>query len=69
MSYEIIFKSSFKNEETDSTLKSAQLSNCLFITIKDSKSINPNGEGIFLDKKTAIKLAKELRKQISFLED
>lgn len=69
MALEIKFISSVQNNETDSELIVKTTSKFIFITLKDKQSKNPFGECIFLDKYTASKLAKELRKQISFLED
>jgi len=68
MPHEIIFKSTDRS----------QLYSELFLTINDYNEIfidvynqNDVGDGmaIMLEKESAIKLAKELRKMISFLED
>jgi hypothetical protein len=69
MSVEIKFLSSVRNEETDAELTIKNVANSIFIVIKNNSSPHKNSESIFLDKYTAAKLAKELRKQISFLED
>jgi hypothetical protein len=69
MAVEIKFLSSVRNEETDAELTIKNVANSIFIVIKNNSSPHKNSESIFLDKYTAAKLAKELRKQISFLED
>jgi len=69
MAIEIKFLSSVKNDETDSELTIKKAGDSIFMVIKDKKSKHEFGECIFLDKYTASKLAKEIRKQISFLED
>lgn len=67
MAVEIKFLSSVINAETESELTIKIAGDSIFMVIKDKRSIRKNGECIFLDKYTASKLAKELRKQISFL--
>jgi hypothetical protein len=69
MAVEIKFLSSVINAETESELTIKIAGDSILMVIKDKRSIKKNGECIFLDKYTASKLAKELRKQISFLED
>ena len=69
MAVEIKFLSSVINAETESELTIKIAGDSIFMVIKDKRSIKKNEECIFLDKYTASKLAKELRKQISFLED
>lgn len=66
MAYQIIF-SSTERSSSDSTLMVQVTSfNELFIEI-NTEGFPPSY--VCLDKETSIRLAKELRKQISFLED
>lgn len=66
MAYELVFKS-VPNEKVEAQLiVRANQYNNIFIEI-DMFDYPP--AFIQLDKETSIKLAKELRKQISFLED
>ena len=70
MSYELIFKSTERSDLDSILFFHVNQFNEIFIEIKDPTSNNPiNFHYICLEKNSAIKLAKELRKQISFLED
>ena len=68
MAYELIFKST-ERSEVDSTLTlHVNTFNEIFIKIDDNNAPFSDCLHICLEKESAIKLAKELRKQISFLE-
>jgi hypothetical protein len=65
MAYELVFSSTERSNLNSTLITRVNIFNEIFIEI--------NNEGyppsfICLDKETAIRLAKELRKQISFLE-
>lgn len=66
MAYELVFKSVPDEKIEGQLIVRANQFNHIFIEI-DMYDYPP--AFISLDKETAIKLAKELRKQISFLED
>lgn len=70
MAYELVFQSTERSEiETNLIVRNNQF-NEIYIEIADPKSEHDyNYQYICLEKDAAIKLAKELRKQISFLED
>jgi exosome complex RNA-binding protein Rrp42 (RNase PH superfamily) len=67
MPYELIFKGE-QNDPTQLTV--AVVNSRIDIMLYDPTcDEQQNCTSIYLDKDTAIKFAKELRKQISFLED
>jgi len=69
MSYQIIFHSTTRSECPATLTVEATDFNEIYIEIKDTEAQHDlNYQYICLDKETAIKLSKELRKQISFLE-
>lgn len=69
MAYELVFQSTERSEiETNLVVRCNQF-NEIYIEIADPKANHDfNYQYICLEKESAIKLAKELRKQISFLE-
>lgn len=69
MAYELIFKSTERSEVDSSLILDTNKFNEIFIRIDNNESSFSDCLHICLEKKSAIKLAKELRKQISFLED
>lgn len=68
MAYELVFTSTEKSEIDALMIVRANINNEIFIELTDSLKDYPP-RFICLDKETAIKFAKELRKQISFLQD
>ena len=68
MAYELVFKSTIKSEIDASMIVRANVNDEIFIEIYDNLKEYPT-RFICLDKETAIKFAKELRKQISFIKD
>ena len=66
MAYELVFKTSNRHFLQKKLTVFAVQSNELLIEIEPEDS---PGACIHLDKQTAIKFAKELRRQISFLKD
>lgn len=70
MAYELVFQSTERSEISTNLVVRNNQFNEIYIEIADSKSYHDyNFQYICLEKDAAIKLAKELRKQISFLED
>lgn len=70
MAYELVFQSTERSEITTNLIVRNNQFNEIYIEIADPKNLNDcNFQYICLEKEAAIKLAKELRKQISFLED
>jgi len=69
MAYELIFKSTERSEVDSSLILHTNKFNEIFIRIDNNESSFSDCLHICLEKESAIKLAKELRKQISFLED
>ena len=69
MAYELIFKSTERSEVDSSLILHTNKFNEIFIRIDNKESTFSDCLQICLEKEIAIKLAKELRKQISFLED
>jgi hypothetical protein len=67
MAYELIFKSTERSEAQTSLLLKANQFNEIYITIENDSNFS-DGAHICLEKESAIKLAKEIRKQISLLE-
>lgn len=69
MSYQIVFRSTVRSECPATLTVEATGFNEIYIEIKDTEAHHDlNYQYICLDKETAIKFSKELRKQISFLE-
>jgi hypothetical protein len=68
MAYEIVFKTTTRSDIDAQMVVRATTNNEIFIEITDEER-NMSVSCIFLDRETAIKFTKELRKQISFLED
>ena len=66
MAYELVFKNVQEDGVEAQLIVRANQFNNIFIEID---MMDYPASFISLDKETAIKLAKELRKQISFLED
>ena len=70
MAYELIFQSTERSEEKTNLVVRCNQFNEIYIEIADpTVKYDFNFQYICLEKESAIKLAKELRKQISFLED
>lgn len=70
MAVELKFTSTERTTDNRFLIVFANKCNQIYIEITDPiKDEFQNSQIIFLDKETAIKLAKELRKQISMLED
>ena len=70
MAYELIFQSTERSEEKTNLVVRCNQFNEIYIEIADPTAKHDfNFQYICLEKESAIKLAKELRKQISFLED
>jgi hypothetical protein len=69
MAYEIIFQSTKRSLKTTNLIVKTNDYNEVFIEIAKPSNNGFNCQSICLDKETSIRLAKELRKQISFLED
>jgi hypothetical protein len=70
MAYELVFHSTERSESSTNLIVRANQFNELYIEIADPQAQHHlNFQYICLDKQTAIKFSKELRKQISFLED
>jgi hypothetical protein len=70
MAYELVFQSTERSEITTNLVVRCNQFNEIYIEIADpSANHDLNFQYICLEKDAAIKLAKELRKQISFLED
>lgn len=68
MAYELVFKTTTRSDIDAQMVVRATTDNEIFIEITD-KEREMGVRCIFLDKETSIKFSKELRKQISFLED
>jgi len=70
MAVELKFTSSVRSTDLTFLKVFANNLNEIYIEITDpTQDEFYNSQRIFIDKETAIKLAKELRKQISMLED
>jgi hypothetical protein len=70
MAYELVFQSTERSEITTNLVVRCNQFNEICIKIADPELNHDfNFQYICLEKDAAIKLAKELRKQISFLED
>lgn len=69
MSYELVFHSTERSESKTNLIVRATVYNEILIEIADPTAHHDlNFQYICLERESAIKLAKELRKQISFLE-
>ena len=66
MAYELVFKNVPDEQHESQLIVRANIHNNIYIEID---MFDAPTSFICLDKETAIKFAKELRKQISFLED
>jgi hypothetical protein len=70
MAYELVFQSTERSQVSTNLVVRCNPFNEIYIEIADPTSHHDyNFQSICLEKESAIKLAKELRKQISFLED
>jgi len=70
MAYELVFQSTERSEIATNLVVRCNNFNEVYIEIADPTSQHQfNFQSICLEKESAIKLAKELRKQISFLEE
>lgn len=68
MPHEIIFKSTDRSALHSELFLTINDYNEIFIDVYNQNDVG-DGMAIMLEKESAIKLAKELRKMISFLED
>jgi alpha-D-ribose 1-methylphosphonate 5-triphosphate synthase subunit PhnI len=70
MAYELIFQSTERSDVSTNLIVRCNQFNEIYIEIANPASHQEfNFQFICLEKQSAIKLAKELRKQISFMED
>ena len=70
MAYELIFNSTERSEANTNLVIRVNQFNEISLTITNLKSeYDNNCQYITLEKSAAIKLAKELRRQISYLQD
>lgn len=70
MAYELVFHSTERSEIKTNLIVRANAFNEIYIEIADpTVQHHLNFQYVCLERESAIKLAKELRKQISFLED
>jgi hypothetical protein len=68
MAYELIFNSTERSETNNNLVVRVNQFNEISITISNTRS-EYDLRDIALEKNAAIKLAKELRRQISYLQD
>jgi hypothetical protein len=70
MAYELIFNSTERSETNTNLVVRVNQFNEVSLTITNSKDIDEaKSHCVTLEKTAAIKLAKELRRQISYLQD